>query len=99
MRQETADCGEKPNVSTSRSSLSSAGGPEGSRPHLGAVLLGYYTEDGRLIYAGRVGTGMPDKVLADLRRSLDPLARKTSSLNVPPSRKTRFSRRSFCLAC
>jgi ATP-dependent DNA ligase len=37
--------------------------PEGSRPHLGALLLGYYTDDGKLIYAGRVGTGMSDKVL------------------------------------
>ena len=64
--------------------------PEGSRPHLGALLLGYYTDDGKLIYAGRVGTGMPVKVLADLRRRLDPLARKKSPLNVPPSRKTRF---------
>ena len=42
--------------------------PEGSRPYLGALLLGYYTHDGKLTYAGRVGTGMPDKVLADLRR-------------------------------
>jgi hypothetical protein len=42
--------------------------PERSRPHLGALLLGYYTDDGKLIYAGRVGTGMPVKVLADLRR-------------------------------
>ena len=49
--------------------------PEGSRPYLGALLLGYYTDDGKLIYAGRVGTGMPDKVLGDLRRRLDPLAR------------------------
>jgi DNA ligase D-like protein (predicted ligase) len=64
--------------------------PEGSRPHLGALLLAYYTEDGKLIYAGRVGTGMPDKVLADLRRRLDPLARKTPPLNVLPPRKTRF---------
>ena len=64
--------------------------PEGSRPHLGALLLGYYAEDGKLIYAGRVGTGMPDKVLADLRRRLDPLARKTPPLNVLPPRKTRF---------
>ena len=64
--------------------------PEGSRPHLGALLLGYYTDDGKLIYAGRVGTGMPDKVLADLRRRLDPLARKAPPLNVLPPRKTRF---------
>jgi DNA ligase D-like protein (predicted ligase) len=64
--------------------------PEGTRPHLGALLLGYYTDDGKLIYAGRVGTGMPVKVLADLRRRLEPLARKTSPLNVPPPRSTRF---------
>ena len=37
------------------------------------VHLGYYTDDGKLIYAGRVGTGMPDKILADLRRRLEPL--------------------------
>jgi ATP-dependent DNA ligase len=65
--------------------------PEGTRPHLGALLLGYYTDDGNLIYTGRVGTGMPVKVLADLRRRLDPLARKTSPLSVPPPRSTRFS--------
>src|ERR1700735_3069218 len=33
---------------------------------------------------------MPDRVLADLRRRLDPLARKTPPLNVLPDRKTRF---------
>jgi hypothetical protein len=49
--------------------------PEGTRPHLGALLLGYYTDDGKLIYVGRVGTGMPDKVLGDLRRRLEPLSR------------------------
>jgi ATP-dependent DNA ligase len=64
--------------------------PEGSRPDLGALLLGYNTDDGKLIYAGRGGTGMPVKVLADLRRRLDPLARKTSPLSVPPPRATRF---------
>jgi DNA ligase D-like protein (predicted ligase) len=64
--------------------------PEGSRPYLGALLLGYYTDDSKLVYAGRVGTGMPDKVLADLRRRLEPLARKAPSLNVLPPRKTRF---------
>ena len=52
--------------------------PEASRPHLGALLLGFYTDDGKLVYAGRVGTGMPDKVLADLRCRLEPLARKTA---------------------
>jgi ATP-dependent DNA ligase len=49
--------------------------PEGTRPHLGALLLGYYSYDGKLIYAGRVGMGMPVKDLADLRSRLEPLAR------------------------
>ena len=52
--------------------------PEVSRPLLGALLLGYYTEDGTLTYAGRVGTGMADKVLADLHRRLEQLSRAKS---------------------
>ena len=64
--------------------------PEGSRPYLGALLLGYFADDGKLIYAGRVGTGMPGKVLADLRKRLEPLARKNSPLSALPPRKTRF---------
>jgi ATP-dependent DNA ligase len=71
--------------------LSSAGLTLKARgPHLGALLLGYYSNDGKLTYAGRVGTGMPDKVLANLRRRLDPpLTRQTSPLSVRP-RSTRF---------
>jgi DNA ligase D-like protein (predicted ligase) len=64
--------------------------PEGSRPHLGALLLGYYMDDGKLVYAGRVGTGMSQKVLKDLRRRLDPLKRSKSPLSSPPPRSTRF---------
>src|SRR5208282_3358213 len=32
--------------------------PEGSRPFLGSLLLAYHDDAGRLLYAGRVGTGM-----------------------------------------
>jgi ATP-dependent DNA ligase len=64
--------------------------PEASRPHLGALLLGYYDDDGKLTYAGRVGAGIPAKVLADLRRRLDALARSTPPLSAPPPRETRF---------
>jgi bifunctional non-homologous end joining protein LigD len=32
--------------------------PEGSRPFLGALLLGYYDPNGKLVYAGRVGSGI-----------------------------------------
>jgi DNA ligase D-like protein (predicted ligase) len=67
--------------------------PEGTRPHLGALLLGYYTDDGNLIYAGRVGAGMSVRALVDLRRRLDPLARKTSPLSAPPPRSTRYGSR------
>jgi bifunctional non-homologous end joining protein LigD len=37
--------------------------PEGSRRGVGALLLGYYDSNGRLIYAGRVGTGMTQRTL------------------------------------
>ncbi|HZA76320.1 MAG TPA: non-homologous end-joining DNA ligase [Acidimicrobiales bacterium] len=46
--------------------------PAGSRVGLGALLVGYY-EDGRLRYAGKVGTGYTEAMLRDLRRRLDPL--------------------------
>ena len=39
--------------------------PQGSRRHFGALLVGYY-EDGELRYAGKVGTGFSERVLADL---------------------------------
>jgi bifunctional non-homologous end joining protein LigD len=39
--------------------------PAGSRADFGAVLVGYY-EDGRLQYAGKVGTGFSAGVLHDL---------------------------------
>jgi bifunctional non-homologous end joining protein LigD len=42
--------------------------PEGSRPLIGALLLGYYEPDGRLLYAGRVGTGMPIRTLQMLHQ-------------------------------
>jgi DNA ligase D-like protein (predicted ligase) len=40
--------------------------PEGTRQHIGALLLGNYTEDGRLHYAGRAGTVMGAKELQRL---------------------------------
>ena len=84
MRQETAAYGAKPNGSTAKSSPSSAGPTRKERGRISARCCW------ATIYAGRVGTGMPVKVLADLRRRLDPLARKTSPLSVPPLRSTRF---------
>ena len=48
--------------------------PAGSRTGLGALHLGYYDRDGRLHYAGGVGTGFSDDVLRTLRDRLDALA-------------------------
>jgi len=44
--------------------------PEGARPRLGALLLAYYDPDGRLVYAGRVGTGIGQAELGRLWRRL-----------------------------
>jgi bifunctional non-homologous end joining protein LigD len=64
--------------------------PEGSRRRIGALLLGYYTPDGKLIYAGRVGTGMPVAELERLWQRLEPLAIDKMPLSVPPPRGSRF---------
>jgi DNA ligase D-like protein (predicted ligase) len=51
--------------------------PEGSRAHLGALLIGAF-DDGTLRYAGKVGTGFTARTLADLAGRLAPLRRATS---------------------
>jgi ATP-dependent DNA ligase len=57
--------------------------PEGSRPWLGALLLAYYDPAGRLVYAGRAGTGMKRAELERLWRKLQPLATSKMSLDLP----------------
>jgi bifunctional non-homologous end joining protein LigD len=47
--------------------------PAGSRTGLGALHLGYYDPQGRLHYAGGVGTGFSDESLMMLRDRLDGL--------------------------
>ena len=44
---------------------------------VGALVTGVY-EDGRLVYAGKVGTGFTDRTLAILERELAPLRREDS---------------------
>jgi bifunctional non-homologous end joining protein LigD len=51
---------------------------EGKRSgRVGALVTGLY-EDGRLVYAGKVGTGFTDRTLAILERELAPLRRDSS---------------------
>jgi bifunctional non-homologous end joining protein LigD len=47
--------------------------PKGSRTGLGSLLLGVHDQDGKLQYAGNVGTGFNDRNLADIKRKLDRL--------------------------
>lgn len=51
--------------------------PKGSRTGFGALLVGYY-EDGKLRYAGKVGTGYDETFLKKFRARMDKLTRKTS---------------------
>jgi bifunctional non-homologous end joining protein LigD len=44
----------------------------GERDHFGALVLGLY-DNGKLVWAGNVGTGFDQKALAFLRQKLDPL--------------------------
>src|SRR5260370_42301226 len=46
--------------------------PQGRRPGLGALLVGYFTHDD-LVFAGKIGTGFDTKLLLDLRAQLDTL--------------------------
>jgi DNA ligase D-like protein (predicted ligase) len=58
--------------------------PEGARPFLGALLLGYYDPDSHLVFAGRVGSGIKQAELERLWQKLQPLATNTMPLAVPP---------------
>jgi bifunctional non-homologous end joining protein LigD len=47
---------------------------------VGSLLLGVHDDQGRLVYAGHVGTGFTNLMLEDLAARLRPLERKTSPL-------------------
>jgi bifunctional non-homologous end joining protein LigD len=57
--------------------------PEGARAGLGALLLGVY-EGGRLVYAGKVGTGFSARALVELRRRLERMERQSPPFANPP---------------
>jgi len=47
--------------------------PQGSRVGFGALLIGYYDAGGRLVYAGKVGTGFDSSTLATLLQAMEGL--------------------------
>jgi DNA ligase D-like protein (predicted ligase) len=49
--------------------------PRGSRTGFGALLLGYHDTEGRLVYAGKVGTGFDQRLLDSLHEQLVALER------------------------
>ncbi|WP_369045483.1 ATP-dependent DNA ligase [Sinomonas sp. P10A9] len=62
------------------------GGREGT---LGSLLVGIPDDDGVLRYAGRVGSGFTDRMLAEISGRLRPLERATSPLADIPREDTR----------
>lgn len=60
--------------------------PQGSRQHIGALLLGAYASDG-LHFVGKVGTGFSQERLAELAKLFKPLVRATASFIDPPPEK------------
>jgi len=57
--------------------------PQGSRQHLGALLLGAYAGKD-LHFVGKVGTGFSERLLAELARTFKPLIRATTPFVDPP---------------
>lgn len=57
--------------------------PSGTRPGLGALLVGYYDAE-RLCYAGKVGTGFDHQQLRELHRELSQRELAESPFTSPP---------------
>jgi bifunctional non-homologous end joining protein LigD len=64
--------------------------PDGARAEFGSLLLGVHDRDGRLVYAGRVGTGFDHATLRSLGARLRKLERRGSPFAAdgprPPAR-------------
>ena len=65
--------------------------PHGSRIGFGALLLGFY-RDGKLFYAGEVGTGFDDDELKSLHDDLAKIEMDDSPFNAgdPPTKEVHF---------
>ncbi|MGB9205084.1 MAG: non-homologous end-joining DNA ligase [Terriglobales bacterium] len=50
--------------------------PEGSREYFGALVLGLYDPQGRLVHVGQAGTGFDQKTLKEIFAGLQPLKTK-----------------------
>jgi bifunctional non-homologous end joining protein LigD len=71
--------------------------PEGSRPHLGALLVGVQ-QKGKLIYAGKVGTGFNRKLLQSLHSAFKKIRRDTCPFTNLPEKSGGRWRQGITLA-
>lgn len=60
--------------------------PKGSRTGFGAILVGFY-DSGKLMYAGKVGTGFNDQLLEKMHNQLSKIEIKASPFNEPVRQK------------
>jgi bifunctional non-homologous end joining protein LigD len=58
--------------------------PAGSRVGIGALLLGVHDADGRLVYAGKVGTGFSHQTLVELETRLSAMEQTSAPVVNPP---------------
>ncbi|HEY0671077.1 MAG TPA: non-homologous end-joining DNA ligase [Longimicrobiales bacterium] len=58
--------------------------PRNSREHIGSLLIGFYNDEGDLVYAGHVGGGFSQRGLKEMYKLLEPLERKTSPFKTTP---------------
>jgi bifunctional non-homologous end joining protein LigD len=68
--------------------------PEGSREYFGALVLGLYDRQGRLIHVGQVGTGFDHKTLKEIFARMQPLKTKQNPFHgeIGGLRKVHFVR-------
>ena len=66
--------------------------PKGSRTGIGSLLLGVHDDDGKLRYAGNVGTGFNERTLRDLRERLDALPTRHAARSTARHRACRAAR-------
>jgi bifunctional non-homologous end joining protein LigD len=61
-----------------------SGPSPGAGQGIGALLCGYYANDGRLVFAGKVGSGFSERGAADLSRRLEALRDANCPFNPQP---------------
>ena len=68
--------------------------PEGSREYFGALVLGLYDRQGRLVHVGQAGTGFDQKTLKEIFAGLQPLKTKQNPFygEIGGLRKVQFVR-------